>query len=321
MFFSVIIPLYNKAAYVSQAVRSVMSQSFRDFELIVVNDGSTDSSLSVARQALDANRYDDISVRIIDQKNLGVSSARNNGVSISQGDYICFLDADDWWDDSFLWEMHSLILRFPDGGIYGCSYYLVKNGRKRAASLGVGDDFICGRIDYCKVYSKTLCMPLTSISVAIPRIVYFKFNGFKQNLKLGEDFDLWIRIALTETVVFMNKPLAYYNQDVNSSTRGIGRLRPPEHHMLWNLGYLDEEEKTNPEYKQLIDNLRTYALLPYYLSKDYHDDAVTQLEKVDWSRQDEKWVSLYKKPLWYLRSRAGFLKVGSRLKTLVRKIV
>ncbi len=314
MRFSVIVPLYNKAPYVEKALRSVLSQTFHDYELIVVNDGSKDESLAVAGKVLEGT-----DAALIDQGNTGVSAARNNGVSASHGDYICFLDADDWWDPEFLARMDDFIKEYPDAGIYGSSYYIVKNGQLRKAPIGVPETFEKGFIDYCSVYAKTLCMPLTSISVAIPRQVFAEFAGFKTNLKLGEDFDLWIRVALEHKVAFLNMPLAYYNQDVDVASRGTRRLQKPEHHMLWNLDYLKDEEKTNTEYKQLVDNLRTYGLFPYYLSKEYHSAAKQQLESVDWSHQDKKWVKLYKQPLWYLRARQKCLAAGSSIKKLLLK--
>lgn len=309
MRFSVIIPLYNKAPYVEKALRSVLAQTFLDYELIVVNDGSKDDSLAVAQRVLGGSH-----AVIIDQENAGVSMARNNGVAASHGDYICFLDADDWWEPAFLERMDALVDEYPDAGIYGSGYFLVKNGKRRIAPIGIPENFEIGHIDYCSVYARTLCMPLTSISVAIPRKVFDESGGFKPQLKLGEDFDLWIRIALKYKVAFLNEPLANYNQDVDVANRGTRRLQKPEHHMLWNLEYLENEEKTNPEYKQLIDNLRTYGLLPYFLSKEYHRAAEEQLKKVDWSRQSREWRSLYGKPLLCLKARQKFLSTASWIK-------
>lgn len=314
MRFSVIIPLYNKAPYVRKALESVLSQTFRDFELIVVDDGSTDDSFAVAQSVLDGA---DVRHLFLHQKNAGVSTARNNGVAVSNGDYLCFLDSDDWWAPAFLEKMDGLIRVFPDAGIYGTNYYYVKNGRERVCVIGAET----GYINYCRVYSEGMSMPLTSISVCIPRLVFDVFCGFKTHLKLGEDFDLWIRIALKEKVVFLNEPLAYYNQDVDPTWRGIGRLIAPDSHMLWNLGYLSEEERSNPDYKQLIDNLRTYSLMPYYLSKEYRNVAKKELEKVDWERQPERVCKLYRIPILCLKARRTILSLGSKIKQwLIRQI-
>ena len=265
MRFSVIIPLFNKAPYVPKALESVFEQTFTDFELIVVDDGSTDDSYEVVHNVLEA--YEG-TFQLIHQDNAGVSVARNNGVSVSHGEYICFLDADDWWAPTFLEKIDGLIWDYPDAGIYGTNYFYVKNGRQRICVKYAET----GYINYCKVYSEGKAMPLTSISVALSRLVFDEFGGFAPGLKLGEDFDLWIRIALKYKVAFLNEPLAYYNQDSNPAWRGIKALHVPSTHMLWNLDYLEDEEKTNPDYKRMIDGLRAYALLPYYLSKEYRED-------------------------------------------------
>lgn len=311
MKFSVIIPLYNKAPYVRKAVESVIKQTFGNWELIVVDDGSTDGGGDVVRS------FSDNRIRFVKQENAGVSVARNRGVAKSTAPYICFLDADDWWEPTFLEEMAKLIAEYPDAGIYGTNYYIVKNGKRRLAPIGVDEDFLEGEINYCRVYAKTLCMPLTSITVSMPRAVFDEMEGFKPHLKLGEDFDLWIRIALKRKVVFLNKPLSNYNQDVDITYRGTHHLRDPKEHMLWNLGYLESEEKTNPDYKQLIDNLRTYGLLPYLLTKQYRQAARQELAKVDWNRQSIATRRLYRLPIWILRCRQRILIIGSRLKQTI----
>ena len=247
--------------------------------------------------------------------------ARNNAVALSRGDYLCFLDADDWWEPTFLEEMSKLVEEFPDAGIYGTNYTIVNETKHntRVAPIGVEPYFEKGYINYCQIYAKTLAMPLTSISVAIPRTVFDEMHGFPKGIRLGEDFLLWIRIALKYKVVFLNKPLACYNQDVDLANRGVGKLHNPTNHMLWNVGFLEEEEKTNPDYKHLIDNLRTYSLLPYYLSKECHEDARRELEKVDWKRQPRKTVLLYKTPVLLLKTRREIRKIGSKIKRFIKR--
>ena len=307
MKFSIVIPLYNKGPYISKALSSVIEQTFRDFELIVVDDGSTDDSFKVAQSVL---KNANIRYQLIRQENAGVSMARNNGAMVTSGDYICFLDADDWWAPSFLERMDWLINEYPDAGIYGTNYYYVKNGRQRICVT----DTKTGYINYCRSYAEKLQMPLTSISVAIPRDVFQSSGGFKPHLKLGEDFDLWIRVALFNKVAFLDEPLAYYFQDSNPTWRGTGHLIDPHAHMLWNLDYLSDEEKNNPDYKQLIDNLRTYSLLPYYLADRYHKYAKQELAKVDWRKQPRQTRFLYRLPVWLLKLRRRFLKTGSKIK-------
>lgn len=326
MFFSVIIPLYNKAPYIEKALSSVATQTFEDYELIVVDDGSKDGSAEIAQNCIKSLWQEPSkpqAVRLLRQENAGVSTARNNGVAASSGDYICFLDADDWWMPTFLEDMKELISKFPEAGIYGTSYTIVNENKHktRVAPIGLDNDFQKGYINYCQVYAKTLAMPLWTGAVSIPRIIFSEMQGFKSHLKLGEDFDLWIRIALRYKVAFLNKPLAYYNQDVDIANRGVGHLHKPESHMLWNLGYLKQEEETNPDYKQLIDNLRTYSLMPYYLSPQYRNAAKDELKKVDWDKQPYRLRKLYNRPVWLLTVRKHWLSFGSKVKRAILQLI
>lgn len=315
--FSVIIPLYNKAPYIENALHSVYAQTCADYELIVVDDGSKDDSKAVAERVLACCP---VSYQLISQANAGVSLARNNGVAASHGEYLCFLDADDWWEPTFLEEMAKLIAEYPDAGIYGTGYTIVNETKHktRVAPIAVDDGFEKGYINYCQVYAKTLCMPLWTGAVCIPHRIFDLTEGFPKGIRLGEDFLLWIRIALKNKVAFLNKPLANYNQDVDAANRGVGHLHKPENHMLWNLGYLEDEEKTNADYKQLIDNLRTYGLMNYYVSKQYHDAAKNELAKVDWSRQTAKCRRQYRMPVWCLKLMQTMLSIGSRIKQAMK---
>ena len=306
--FSIIMPLYNKAPYVRKAVESVVGQTFGDWELVVVDDGSTDGSGEVV------GNYTDPRIRLVRQENAGVGAARNRGVRESRAQYLCFLDADDWWEPTFLEEMAALIERHPDAGIYGTGYYIVKNGKKRVAPIGVEEGFMEGEINYCRVYTKTLCMPLTSISVCMPRAVFDEAGGFPTDIKLGEDFLLWVRVALRHKVMLLNKPLSNYNQDVDVTYRGTHHLRDPKEHMLWHLDGLEPLGASNPDYKQLIDNLRTYSLENYLIDRRYRKAARAELAKVDWSRQPAATRRLYRLPVWLLVCRQRILKIGSLLK-------
>lgn len=312
MRFSVIVPLYNKAPYVNKALQSIIRQSFKDYELIVVDDGSHDESYSVAESVLASSNC---CYQLIHQENAGVSTARNNGVALSKGEYLCFLDADDWWSSMYLERMDVLIRTCPKAGIYGTNYFYVKNGRERVSV----EELETGYIDYCSAYARKLQMPLWTGAVCLPRSVFDEMGGFRPHLKLGEDFDLWIKIALKYKVAFLNEPLSYYFQDSDAQWRSIGHLTDPKFHMLWNLDYLAGEEIKNADYKQLIDNLRTYSLMPYYLSSQYREAAKHELKKVDWERQPNKVHRLYQMPVFLLSIRRYLLRIGSRIKQKLRR--
>lgn len=295
MFFSVIIPLYNKASYVSKAIRSVLSQSFTDYELVIMDDGSTDDSFDIAQEIIKG--FDNC--HIYRQQNAGVSVARNNAVALSKGSFVCFLDSDDWWSASFLEEMSILIAEYPEAGIYGTGYTIVNESmhKTRVAQVGVESDFEKGYINYCQVYANTLAMPLTSISVAVPRFVFDEMRGFPKGIKLGEDFLLWLKISLRYKVAFLNKPLAFYNQDVDIANRGVIRKGyNPDAFMTFHFGQFEEDEKKDHDLKVLLDRLRVYSLLRFRLSNDYPDRVDKEIAKVDFSNVNKIYWFYYKMP-------------------------
>ena len=157
----------------------MLAQTLTDYELIVMDDGSRDDSYDIALKATKGNANS----RVYKQENAGVSMARNNGVAVSKGDYLCFLDADDWWDSHFLEEMSKLIDAFPEAGIYGTNYIIVNDTRHktRVASVGVDVGFEKGYIDYFHVFAKTMYMPLWTGAVCVPRPVFELSKGFNPN--------------------------------------------------------------------------------------------------------------------------------------------
>lgn len=319
MRFSVVIPLFNKAPYITKAIQSVLSQTFTDYELIIIDDGSKDDSFAIALKAIEGRG----NCHIYRQKNAGVSVARNNGVAFSHGEYLCFLDADDWWALTFLEEMAKLIGELPDAGIYGTNYTIVNETKRktRTAKIGVEEGFEKGYINYCQAYAETMYMPLWTGAVCIPRSVFYEMHGFPQGIKLGEDFLLWIRIALKHKIAFLNKPLAYYNQDVDLANRGVGKLYEPKEHMLWNLTDLEPMEKENEDYKRLVDGLRVNGLSNYFITNKFHEEAKQELGKVDWSKQPARIKRDYGLPVWCLKLKYGLMRVGSKVKQKMMCIV
>ena len=346
MKFSVIIPLYNKAPYVRKALESVFAQTYTDYELIVVDDGSTDESANIAEATLRECKVYGVKCkgRIIRQANAGVSAARNNGVAASQGDYIAFLDADDWWEPTYLERMAQLIIDYPDAGLYACNYVYYKPGKTHVAINNIKT----GYFNYPKAYFEGGVMPITSISVAFPRKVYDEMGGFPLGIKLGEDFLLWSKIALQYPVAFFNEPLAWYNNDVPATLRATRNLHAPKHHMLFRLdeatgllGYQAIRQEngaaetttphrpiaqspycpTNDDWRRLIDKLRISGLMEYWLDKRYHDLAAEELKKVDWSKQPLSVIRMYKTPIWMLKLKRSVMRVGSFVKQRIIKII
>lgn len=318
--FSIIIPLYNKAPYIEKAILSVAAQSFQDFELIVIDDGSTDDSLANAQHIL-ANLTPPLGGwGVVEQKNQGVSTTRNNGVALARYDYIAFLDADDWWEPTFLEEMKALIAAYTEAGIYGSSYFKVKRNVKIPANIGVPPNFVSGYINYFSTYSKTMWMPLTSISVVIPKTVFSESGGFNPRLKLGEDFDLWYRIALKHPVAFLNKALACYNQDVGQANRAIGtKLYAPEEHMLFS-DY--SALKNNAGFRHLYEVLAVYGLMPYYLANKNRKEVQQILAGIQWKNHALKYRICYRVlPRIFVKAWFQLLKTGANFKSTLQPLI
>lgn len=115
---SIVIPLYNKERCIGKTICSVLDQSYTNFELVIVDDGSTDQSLNKVK------KFEDERIRIIQQRNLGISAAKNAGISHSKYELVAFLDADDYWEKTFLQTIISLVDEFPQAGLYSTGYYL-----------------------------------------------------------------------------------------------------------------------------------------------------------------------------------------------------
>ena len=113
---SIVIPLYNKKDQVSNTIATVLAQTYQDFEVIIVNDGSTDDSVAEVEKVQDSR------IRLIHQQNAGVSVARNRGIEASKGDLIAFLDADDEWNPGYLESQYQLFRKYPDCSVFACNY-------------------------------------------------------------------------------------------------------------------------------------------------------------------------------------------------------
>ena len=116
---SVVIPLYNKEKQIKRTLQSVLTQTFQDFEIVIVNDGSTDNS------TIEVEKIKDSRIRLIHQENAGVSAARNKGIEEAKYELIALLDADDEWKNKYLEVQYDLYKKYPKCDIFACNYEFV----------------------------------------------------------------------------------------------------------------------------------------------------------------------------------------------------
>jgi glycosyltransferase involved in cell wall biosynthesis len=209
---SIIMPCYNAAAYLEAAVASVRSQTFPAWELIVVDDGSTDASPKL----LAGISAQDPRIRVLSQANLGPYPARNLGLKHAQGEFIAFLDADDWWEVSFLEKMHrALSASGADLAYCGWQNVGLEGGR--------GQPYIPP--DY-QMEDKVECFlrgaaPWPIHAALVRRQVLKEAGGFDLSFPTCMDYDLWLRIAISGTICLVPEVLAYYRHHVSGQITSV----------------------------------------------------------------------------------------------------
>jgi glycosyltransferase involved in cell wall biosynthesis len=210
--FSVVIPLYNKERSVLRAMQSVLAQQCNDFELIVVDDGSTDGSWQCCHQLTD-----DRIVRL-QQPNQGVSVARNTGAAAARGRYLCFLDADDAYHPDFLQILAGLIACQPNAALYSCRYVLVtETGQQVLYVCDYPTEFRGEIKDFFSAYQQNRSL-IHSSSAAIPATLFHRLGGFPPGVTIGEDIFLWLQASLTGPMMFCAKPASTVYQDAENRT-------------------------------------------------------------------------------------------------------
>jgi len=285
--FSVIIPLYNKEKDIFFTLSSVFNQTFKDYEIIIVNDGSTDSSVEIVKN-LKSDK-----IHLFSKNNEGVSKARNYGVEKANSNYIAFLDADDYWYPNHLENINVLIETFPKHAWFASSYEK-KHSHKLISPmyspiLEKEENWFGEVSDFFK-YSFIDCLAWTS-SICMQKEFYTALNGFDEGITHGEDTDLWIRAALKEKLVFSNKITAQHNL-ISSNRSSIVDMK--NRNNLFFEKFEVEEEK-NSTLKKYLD-LNRYSLAIKHKLNDDQDTFKELSKNIDLSNLNKKQLFLLKQP-------------------------
>jgi glycosyltransferase involved in cell wall biosynthesis len=216
---SVVIPLYNKARYIKDTINSVLNQSFQDFEIVVIDDGSTDDGVKII------DNISDTRIKIIVQKNSGVSVARNRGVAESKYEYIAFLDGDDKWLPNYLEKMKEAIDIYPNAGMYCCAG-IVRNAD--------GSEFFRlakkykDRILEIDFFENPHVFLHTSATI-VSKSFFNKTDGFPVGMKRNEDYALFFSLALISKVVYCGFPLSFYMGGIEGQATSDNSLEIQKH--------------------------------------------------------------------------------------------
>ncbi len=213
---SVVIPAYNHARFLPDALESVLAQTFRDFEVLVVDDGSTDNTPDVVASFAPQVRY-------LRQQNAGPSRARNTGIRHTSGEHVAFLDADDTWMREKLACQVAYLDAHAEAGLVFTKILVTTEAGQPLYTYP-------HRYRYDRrAFERLLLWPYGSMNVVMVRRVCFDEVGlFDESLRAAEDWDMWLRIAPRFRCGYIDRPLGTYRQTGQSVSRGPGTLQAPE---------------------------------------------------------------------------------------------
>ncbi|MFH1415609.1 MAG: glycosyltransferase family A protein [Elusimicrobiota bacterium] len=268
ILYSVIIPAYNRAGFILTAVNSVLCQSLRDFELIVIDDGSTDETAGLI-EGLDDDR-----LRYIRQEHSGVSISRNRGLKESRGTFIAFLDSDDRWVPEKLETVDKAVRAHPEYNIFHTREKWFRHGR---------------HLNHKEIHKKQnghifeTCLKLCSVSIStavINRKIFNEIGDFDETLPVCEDYDFWLRVTSRYPVYLVDKVLTLkeggHCDQLSGRYWGMDRFRIKAISKLIDSGTLDDSKHLTA-FRELEHKCMVYAAGCYKRGKDDEGDMYTQL--------------------------------------------
>jgi glycosyltransferase involved in cell wall biosynthesis len=261
VYLSVIIPLYNKENDVKDTILSVLNQDYQKFEIVVIDDGSTDNSVAVVRKIKDER------IRILRFENKGLSASRNRGVKNAYYDYIAFLDADDTWRENHLSTFNFLINKYSSSASwFGTSYDIVqKNGKVLNSVLyNYWEDDWHGLINNFFQINRRQWL-VNMCTICVNKAHYEQIQGFDESLDCEEDIDFFIRMGLHSPIAYCNRVTMSYN------TLGGNRISDASYRnkQTINLQKYSTIEQERQDVKQFLDFFRYTQYVKFMLSKDF----------------------------------------------------
>lgn len=249
-YFSVVIPLYNKENHIQSTLTDVLNQNFQDFEVIIVNDGSTDKSVAVVEN------FTDVRIKLFHQKNKGAAAARNFGIKMAKAAYIALIDADDKWKKKHLSTLKESIEKFPEAALFTTNYSIKYNDEiikpARFSHFSLPKTAI--KIKNYFKYSLADNLVWTS-AVCFTKKSFLELGGFNEDYLTGQDLDLWIRYVLSYEIVFHPEVTMVYHKGISDS---LSKNEYEEMRLKLFTSYL-QEEKQNLYFKKYMD-IKRYGI-------------------------------------------------------------
>lgn len=263
--FSVIIPLYNKEKSIFNTLNSVLDQTFFDFEIVIVNDGSTDKSLEVVQQ------FTDPRIKIVNKTNDGVSSARNRGIEEASNEWIAFLDGDDLWKENHLEEYNKAIKENPQLN-WLFSGYTSKNNLKEYhfvySKSGVFDNVIEDLLKGIKIHTSTVC---------VRKSLFEEYQDlyFTVGINNSEDREVWYKLCcIDQSPYYIRESLSIYTLDNENS---LTKTRNLQFHFLTMENRLKSffkhiDKKNELLFRKYIKNYNINLIKGNYINNKFHNE-------------------------------------------------
>ncbi len=271
---SIVIPLYNKAQSIEHTIRCIQAQTYKDFEIVVVDGWSTDGSLEIIQRLA----KEDKRIRVLMQQDRhGVTPARNESIAAASSERIAFIDADDYWEPTYLATLVRLMDDYPEAGLWGLNHgTLVGTTKRPDASLYPGLRGIIAN-------PWILGSPYWTGAVGISKAAFEQVGGFDNRIIYGEDIDLWYRLMLEYPCAYDDQVLSYYRQDAEN--RACNHTFPLKIHIPYYIDKYAAYRATNADFRRFFDLQCLYRLYPYALAGEQKEELRRSLAPIDWSLQ------------------------------------
>ena len=282
---SVIIPAYNAASTIERTLKSLFSQSSRDFEIIVVNDGSSDDTLDICKKM---QKRSPVVMEVYHQLNRGGPSARNKGISLARGEYIIFLDADDLAEKDYVLKLMQAIESKPSIDIACCSYDLLyEDGSFKPRLITNRNKILSGRDALLSLLTEKLEVWSGSAIYRRSMLIGFKIY-FDESISMGEDIEFrWRAFYHARDVAIIPEVLVHYVQHGSSITRALDPKRFPPSSWLDPRKFLDYLEACEEKDERLIFALQNYVM-PKFAVRRFRNYVAYGIEDLFWRNLDDK---------------------------------
>lgn len=283
--FTVIIPAYNAEKFINRAIDSVLNQTYKEYEIIVVNDGSSDATKNII------HAYKQENIKVYNQENLGVSAARNKGIMNSTKNYICFLDADDKWCKNHLSVLSNMISRYPKEKLFITSYRTVHlNETEFDVIKNIKSS---GEINYHTNFFDLILSnkaPKYNTNCWCIKKNAFENSGlFDEDEKLSEDIDMWYRLGLYNNVVYTNQVTTLRFREFSVATKyrqfNYDWVFPKKLKAIYKNPNISKERKES--LKIVMNNYKITRTRNFLLDKKKRK-AFTELKSIDSTKNIKK---------------------------------